>query len=261
MLERPGGDLPAADIGEFALGPDAAGLRLRPLQDQEEGRRRGRRSRAAPASAIVTADDGAAKKAWRAREAVAAGVVLARDLVNEPPNVLTPEEFAKRAEALEKLGVEVEVLDPKALKKLGMSALLGVAQGSNNQPRVVVMRWNGAGGRRQAAGLRRQGGDVRFRRHLDQAGRQHGGHEGRHGRRRRRGRADARAGRPQGQGRRGRRGRPGREHAGRRGPAPRRHRHLAVGPDHRDHQHRRRGPPRAGRRPLVRQGPLQAGRR
>ncbi|NJL50290.1 MAG: leucyl aminopeptidase [Blastochloris sp.] len=145
LLERPGGDLPAADIGEFTLG-----LTLRAYSfDRYKTKKQEDGEGDEPSRAritLVTADDGGAKKAWRAREPVASGVVLARDLVNEPPNVLNPEEFAKRAEALSKLGVEVEVLDAKAMKKLGMSALLGVAQGSKNAPRVVVMRWNGAGG-------------------------------------------------------------------------------------------------------------------
>ena len=68
---------------------------------------------------------------------------MARDLVNEPANVLYPEEFARRAGALKKVGVAVEVLDLKAMKKLGMNALLGVGQGSARESRVVVMRWNG----------------------------------------------------------------------------------------------------------------------
>src|SRR5262249_59456537 len=66
-----------------------------------------------------------------------------RDLINEPPNVLYPEEFARRAAALRKLGVTVEVLDERAMKKLGMNALLGVGQGSRHASRAVVMRWNG----------------------------------------------------------------------------------------------------------------------
>ena len=75
--------------------------------------------------------------------------MLARDLVNEPANILYPEEFARRATALKKLGVAVEVLDERAMKKLGMNALLGVGQGSVRDSRVVVMRWNG--GRKGAA--------------------------------------------------------------------------------------------------------------
>jgi leucyl aminopeptidase len=74
---------------------------------------------------------------------VAQGVVMARDLINEPANVLFPEEFARRASGLKKLGVGVEVLDTKAMTKLGMNALLGVGQGSRKDSRVVIMRWNG----------------------------------------------------------------------------------------------------------------------
>ena len=80
-------------------------------------------------------------------EAVAAtvdGVNLARDLVNEPPNVLHPEEFARRCEALRQLGAEVEVLDKARLEAIGMRTLLAVNQGSVREPRVVIMRWNGA---------------------------------------------------------------------------------------------------------------------
>jgi leucyl aminopeptidase len=93
---------------------------------------------------VATGDAAAAKRAFRAQQAVLDGVNLARDLVNEPPNVLGPEEFAERAESLSKLGVEVEVLDQKALRKIGMNALLGVAQGSKREARVVIMRWSGA---------------------------------------------------------------------------------------------------------------------
>jgi leucyl aminopeptidase len=84
-----------------------------------------------------------ARKAWADREAVAAGVELARDLVNEPPNVLFPVEFARRATELKKVGVAVEVLDEKAMLKLGMNALLGVGKGSEQESRVAVMRWDG----------------------------------------------------------------------------------------------------------------------
>src|ERR1700730_1837863 len=58
-------------------------------------------------------------------EAVAAGVLTARSLVNEPANILHPEEVARRAAALKKLGVEVTVLDEAAMRELGMGALLG----------------------------------------------------------------------------------------------------------------------------------------
>ncbi len=93
--------------------------------------------------AIAVADVAAVKKAFAPRQAIAQGVVMARDLVNEPANILYPEEFARRTLALRKQGVAVEVLDIKAMTKLGMGALLGVGQGSRRDSRLVVMRWNG----------------------------------------------------------------------------------------------------------------------
>jgi len=94
---------------------------------------------------FAVADPVAARAAWRRRAAIAAGVALARDLVNEPPNVLGTVEFADAATELKKLGVAVEVLTEKEMRRLGMRALLGVAQGSLRPPRIVVMRWNGGG--------------------------------------------------------------------------------------------------------------------
>lgn len=96
------------------------------------------------AAVIGTSDVAGAKSAWAPREAVTQGVFLARDLVNEPPNVLSPKEFARRAKELSKVGVKVEVLGIAEMKKLGMGALLGVGQGSENESQLVVMRWNGA---------------------------------------------------------------------------------------------------------------------
>ena len=95
------------------------------------------------AVSIAVSDVAAAKKAFAADENVVEGVILARNLVNEPPNVLFPVEFARRASELKKLGVAVEVLDVKAMEKLGMGALLGVSQGSTQPGRMVIMRWNG----------------------------------------------------------------------------------------------------------------------
>ena len=199
----------------------------------------------------------AAEKAWADASGLADGVVIARDLVNEPANVLYPGEFARRASSLSKLGVGVEVLDVAAMKKLGMGALLGVGQGSVHEFESRRHALERRQARRRAGGLHRQGRVFRYRRHFDQAGGRHGGHEGRHGRRGLRGRPHACAGRAQGQGQRGRRHRPGREHARRQGAAARRHRHDHVGPDHRDHQYRRRGPFGARRRAALRQQALQ----
>ncbi|MDC3234927.1 leucyl aminopeptidase [Candidatus Puniceispirillum sp.] len=82
---------------------------------------------------------------YQDRQALANGVFLARDLVFEPANKLFPVEFANRCLALSSLGLEVEVLDETAMKKLGMGALLGVGQGSCRESRMVVMNWRGGG--------------------------------------------------------------------------------------------------------------------
>jgi len=89
---------------------------------------------------IVVTDAKAAKKVWKDWEPVCEGVELARDLVNEVPNVLGPEEYARRVKKLDKLGLEIEVLGESAMKKLGMGALLGVGQGSAQESQLVVMK-------------------------------------------------------------------------------------------------------------------------
>lgn len=93
---------------------------------------------------IHCADPAKAKAAYVRHEAVANGVHVARNLVNEPANALGPVEFAHEVEKLKKLGVEVEILDDKDLEKLGMGSLLCVSQGSARPARVCIMQWNGA---------------------------------------------------------------------------------------------------------------------
>ncbi|MCR4282520.1 MAG: leucyl aminopeptidase [Bauldia sp.] len=140
LFERPDGKTVSAEsAADFALG-----MKLRAYafdaykMDKEDAPKK------KPVSVtLAVADPAGAKRAWLSREAIAEGVILARDLVNEPPNVLGPVEFADRAKALKKLGVEVDVLTEREMTKLGMRALLGVAQGSDRPPRLVVMRWNG----------------------------------------------------------------------------------------------------------------------
>ncbi len=84
------------------------------------------------------------------RAAIERGQILAeatnfaRDLGNEPPNVLTPTEFAERARQMcEREGLDCEVFGPDRMRELGMGALLGVAQGSAEEPRFIIMRYRG----------------------------------------------------------------------------------------------------------------------
>jgi leucyl aminopeptidase len=129
-------------VAAFAMGMVLRGYRFGRYRTTEKEEDKPKLERAALATGSV-AD---AKAAWAPMRAVADGVFLARDLVSEPPNVLNPETMAERCEALEKLGVQVEILGPKEMRKLGMGALLGVAQGSENEPRMAVMQWLGASG-------------------------------------------------------------------------------------------------------------------
>jgi leucyl aminopeptidase len=140
VLELPGGPIKPEQAADVALGAE---LRAYAFDRYKTKRKEGEEGPSQRRFTFGVANAQAARKAWSEREAVAAGTLVARDLVNEPPNVLFPEEFARRAATLRKLGVAVEVLDERAMKKLGMNALLGVGQGSRRASRVVIMRWNG----------------------------------------------------------------------------------------------------------------------
>jgi len=140
-LELAGDHAVTADqAADFALG-----LRLRGYAfDKYKKPKDDNGDAAKPVSVTVAvAEPARARSAWAARAAIADGVILARDLVNEPANVVGPVEFADRARELSGLGLTVEVLAEKEIRKQDMAALLGVAQGSVRPPRVVVMRWNG----------------------------------------------------------------------------------------------------------------------
>ncbi|AVO38265.1 leucyl aminopeptidase [Pukyongiella litopenaei] len=92
----------------------------------------------------ILTDDPGAEASHQVELALAEGVELARDLVNEPGNVLFPEAFADRIAGLRGPGLEVEILRAADLERLGFRALLAVGQGSARDPHVAIMRWNGA---------------------------------------------------------------------------------------------------------------------
>ena len=93
---------------------------------------------------IVVDDPKAAKKAFKPLEGLADAIMFARDLVSEPANILYPEEFARRVKKLASVGLEVEILGEKEMKKLGMGALLGVGQGSVRESQLAILQWKGA---------------------------------------------------------------------------------------------------------------------
>ena len=95
---------------------------------------------------IVGGGSGAAKRYEQRWAPVADGVSLTRELVTEPANIVYPETFVERVQAsIKGLGLEVDVLNRAQMEKLGMGALLGVAQGSVREARLLVLRWNGGG--------------------------------------------------------------------------------------------------------------------
>ena len=94
--------------------------------------------------AVMSKDVNGARRKFAPLRSVLDGVFFTRDLVSEPANVIYPISFVARLRSLAKLGVKIQVLDEKKMKKLGMGALLGVAQGSAHAPRMVAMQWNGA---------------------------------------------------------------------------------------------------------------------
>jgi leucyl aminopeptidase len=104
---------------------------------------------------FVTPAEGAAKEhkaALKAHTAIAEAVMITRDLVNTPPNDLFPASFAERAAELATAnGIDVEVLDDKALRKGGFGGILGVGGGSSRQPRLVRLSYKGPKARKKVA--------------------------------------------------------------------------------------------------------------
>ncbi len=122
-----------------------ATLRSYDFTDHKTGEGKGDDAPGAAPITITTPKPDEAEAAFADASAVAEGVFLTRDLVNEPANVLTTTEFATRLEALRDLGVDVEVLEEADLEKLGMRTLLAVGVGSESPSKVVVMQWKGGG--------------------------------------------------------------------------------------------------------------------
>lgn len=142
----PGVGLPALAAAEIALG-----FRLRSYRFDTYRTRRPEPPLPAERNvAVLTPEPDAARAAFATEAAVAEGVELARSLVNEPANVLTPPEFARRIAGLTEAGLEVEILRAADLDRLGFRALLAVGQGSAHESHVALLRWRGAPDRASA---------------------------------------------------------------------------------------------------------------
>jgi leucyl aminopeptidase len=167
-LERAGGALVAKYLtsGEAALGIDFAGsgltgadaaavllgARLRGWRYDVYKTKLGDEHKVSLASVIaIDAPDGT-QAVWATESALADGIEFTRELVTEPANVIYPESFVARCQQrFAGTGVDVVVLGKAELEALGMGALLGVAQGSVREARVLALRWKGRAGARPTA--------------------------------------------------------------------------------------------------------------
>jgi len=139
VVDLTGTDLSASEAARLAFGAAARSWRYDHYRTQL-----GRKQKPTLEALVVVGAPAGAKAEWTRLAALLEGLDLTRGLVTEPANVIYPESFVARARAaLESLGVQFEVIDEKQMARLGMGALLGVAQGSVRPPRLLAMRWNG----------------------------------------------------------------------------------------------------------------------
>ena len=131
---------PAATAAALATGAALRAWRFTTLRTYEEDD--------APRLAAIDllSDDPALPALWPAAHAAIEGAALARDLVSEPANRLTPTSFAAHLAPLAAAGISIEILDQAALTTLGCGGLLAVGRASAHPPCLAILRWSGQGG-------------------------------------------------------------------------------------------------------------------
>jgi len=136
------GGLPAGQVAAFATGMGIGHYRSDLYRTTRTGA-----ATAGPLT-LVTDTAAAARTEFEGRgAALVEAMIWTRDIANEPANVIYPETFVERSRAAFAgvRGVTIEVLDVPAMERLGMGALLGVGRGSERPPRLLVIRYRGAG--------------------------------------------------------------------------------------------------------------------
>ena len=137
-------DAAASGLGAEDLASVLLGLRLRAWRYDTYRTKLKDEQKVSLKEALVLGAPKGAENAWRDAAALAEGVEFTRELVTEPANVIYPESFVERClKRFEGTGAELSVLDENEMRKLGMGALLGVAQGSVRKPRLLVIKWLG----------------------------------------------------------------------------------------------------------------------
>lgn len=138
-----GAALPAGAFNEAQLAQFLCGFKLGHYRFDKYKTDKKDKSESGMTVNIAAQNTESALRALNSAQILAESVILARNLVNEPANILGTEEFVAHIRNLSLLGVEVEILDKAALEQAGLRALLAVAQGSRRPPYLAVMRWNG----------------------------------------------------------------------------------------------------------------------
>jgi len=155
---RGGGKNPAERAASYAYGAVLRSYRFDKYKTKEKPEKKPKLKEIK----VMVEDAAAAKRHFQQLEKVAEGVFFTRDLVTEPANVLFPKSLVAEAKRLTKLGVKVQALGEAEMRKLGMGALLGVAQGSAHEPQLLVMVWQGAPSAKDKAPLAFVGKGVTF---------------------------------------------------------------------------------------------------
>ncbi|KAA6205333.1 MAG: leucyl aminopeptidase [Candidatus Tokpelaia sp.] len=135
--------LPDKIVSEQALTQLVCGFRLRNYRFDKYKTADKSATEDVMAVTLVTKNGETALRAVEHAKILADSVILARNLVNEPANILGTEECIAHIRRLTGLGIEVEILDKQAMEREGLRALLAVAQGAQRPPYLAVMRWNG----------------------------------------------------------------------------------------------------------------------
>jgi leucyl aminopeptidase len=139
LLDLSGSGLSAADATAALLG-----ARLRAWRHDVYRTKLPDDKKVTLARIVVTGAPDGTETAWEIETAIAEGVEFTRQLVTEPANAIYPASFVERCEtAMAGMGLTLRVLGPDEMRTLGMGALLGVAQGSAREARLLVMEWKG----------------------------------------------------------------------------------------------------------------------
>ncbi|MEM6617068.1 MAG: leucyl aminopeptidase, partial [Pseudomonadota bacterium] len=138
------GSLSAEDVAALGEGIKLGAYSFSKYKSKKDKDDNGDKDDSDPSVVLACSDPSATDAVLMQRLAIADGTLLARDLVNMPPNDLGPEEFAVEAEKLAELGAEVTILGEAEMAELEMRALLGVGQGSRRESKLAIIEWKGA---------------------------------------------------------------------------------------------------------------------